>query len=115
MCHVCFQPVGQTRSESVWEHAGPALGAMVPPRPAVMDVRVPVGTTGVELWFERRSSAGISAWDSWYGQNYTFDVIEEGLPIPPRSVVARPGMLIDPGMIRVVEDAASKEEASRSR
>jgi hypothetical protein len=67
----------------------------------------------VELWFERRGPAGISAWDSRYGQNYTFDVSGQGLPIPRRSVAARPETLIDLSKIRVVEDAATKEEAGR--
>ena len=83
------------------------------PRPALLEVPVPVGTTGVELWFERREPAGTSAWDSRYGQNYTFDVSREGLPIPKRSVAARPETLIDLSNIRVVEDAATKEEAGR--
>jgi hypothetical protein len=60
---------------------------------------------------ERREPAGTSAWDSRYGQNYTFDVSREGLPIPKRSVAARPETLIDLSKIRVVEDAATKEEA----
>jgi hypothetical protein len=76
---------------------------------------VPLGTSEVELWFERRGPAGTSAWDSRYGQNYTFDVSGEGLPIPKRSVAARPDTLVDPGKIRVVQDAASKEEAGRGK
>jgi Family of unknown function (DUF6209) len=113
LCHVRFQPAGQTHSESVLEHTGPLVSASGPPRPALLEVAVPAGTTEVELWFERREPAGISAWDSRYGQNYTFDVSGEGLPIPKRSVAARPDTLIDLSKIRVVEDAATKEEAGR--
>ena len=111
LCHVRFQPIGQTHSESVLEHAGPLVGAIESPRPALLEVPVPVGTTEVELWFERRGPAGISAWDNRYGHNYTFDVSGEGLPIPKRSVAARSETLINPSKIRVVEDAATKEEA----
>jgi len=67
----------------------------------------------VELWFERRGPAGTSAWDSRYGQNYTFDVSAEGLPIPKRSVAVRPESLTDLNKIRVVEDTATKMEAGR--
>ena len=73
---------------------------------------MPVGTTEVELWFERRRRGGPSDWDSRYGQNYTFDVCREGLPISTRSV-ARPESLIDLNKIRVVDDTASKVEAGR--
>jgi len=111
--HVRFQPLGQTHSESVLEHEAPVVGAIGSPRPALLELPVPVGTTEVELWFERREPAGISAWDSRYGQNYTFDVSGQGLPIPKRSVAARPEALIDLSKIRVVEDAATKEEAGR--
>jgi len=113
LCHVRFQPVGQTHSESILEHHAPVMGAGVSPYPAPLEVPVPVGTTEVELWFERRGPAGTTAWDSRYGQNYTFDVSGEGLPIPKRSVEARPESLIDLSKIRVVEDTAAKEEAGR--
>ena len=113
LCHVRFQPVGQTHTESVLEYAGPVAGAGGSPRPALLEVQVPMGTTEVELWFERRGPAGTSAWDSRYGQNYTFDVSGEGLPTPKRSVAARAETLIDLNKIRVVEDTATKEEAGR--
>jgi hypothetical protein len=113
LCHVRFQPSGQTLTQSVLEQASPVMGATGSPRPAGLEVAVPVGTTEVELWFERREPAGISAWDSRYGQNYTFDVSREGLPIPKRSVAERPETLIDLSKIRVVEDAATKQEAGR--
>ena len=74
---------------------------------------MPVGTTEVELWFERRRRGGPSDWDSRYGQNYTFDVCREGLPIPTRSVALRRESLIDLNKIRVVDDTATKEEAGR--
>jgi hypothetical protein len=78
-----------------------------------LEVLVPLGTTEVELWFERRGPAGISAWDSRYGQNYTFDVSSEGLPIPTRSVAIRPESIVDLNKVRVVEDTATKKEAGR--
>lgn len=113
LCHVRFQPTGETHTESVLEHATPLVGPSGPPRPALMAVLVPLETTEVELWFERRGPAGISAWDSRYGQNYTFDVSGEGLPIPTRSVAMRPDSLVDFNKVHVVEDTASKEEAVR--
>jgi Family of unknown function (DUF6209) len=83
--------------------------------PALLEVQVPVGTTEVELWFERRELAEITTWDSRYGQNYTFDVSSEGLPIPARSVDTRPESLVDLNKVRVVEDTATKERASRGK
>src|SRR5947209_18504131 len=113
LCYVRFQPVGQTHSESVLEHAAPVVGTSGSARPALLEVPVPVGTTEVELWFERRRPKGPSDWDSRYGQNYTFDVCREGLPIPTRSVALRRESLIDLNKIRVVDDTATKEEAGR--
>jgi hypothetical protein len=109
VCHLRFQPSGRTHSESVLEHARLVLGASGARRAALLEVPVPIGTAEVELWFERREPARTSAWDSRYGQNYAFDVAGEGLPIPKRSVAARPEALIDLNTIRVVEDAATKE------
>jgi hypothetical protein len=113
LCDVRFQPVGQTHTESVLEHVGSVAAASGSPRSALLEVPVPLGTTVVELWFERRGPAGTSAWDSRYGQNYTFDVSGEGLPMPKRSVAARPESRTDLNKIRVVEDAATKKEAGR--
>jgi len=111
LCHVRFQPIGETRTESVLEHAPSFVGAHAAPRPAVLELPVPLGTTEVELWFERRAPAGTSAWDSRYGQNYTFGVSPEGLPIPMRSVALRPDSLVDLDQVRVAEDTATKEDA----
>lgn len=80
LCHVRFQPAGETHSQSVLEHADPVVGAIGPPWLALLEVSVPVGTTEVELWFEKRGPAGASAWDSRYGQNYTFDVSGRAYP-----------------------------------
>ncbi len=113
LCHVRFQPVGQTHTQSVLESVGPVTGAGGSPRPAMLEVQVPMGTTPLELWFERRGPAGTSAWDSRYGQNYTFDVSGDGLADPKRSVAARAETLIDLDKIRVVKDTATKEEAGR--
>jgi hypothetical protein len=76
-----------------------------------MELALPVETTEVGLCFERREPTGVSVWDSRYGQNYTFDVSREGLPIPMRSVAMRPDSLVDLNKVRVAEDTATKEEA----
>ena len=52
-------------------------------------MRIPSGTTGVEIWFEGRGSTGTTSWDSRYGDNYLFPVTEDGLPIPECSVILR--------------------------
>lgn len=56
-----------------------------------LEVRIPVGTTRVELWFKNSTGAGSSceSWDSAFGENYGFDV----LPRAPSAVawVGRPG------------------------
>jgi Family of unknown function (DUF6209) len=101
LCHARFKPVGQIHTESVLSQSSPVVGAIGSTRARALEIPVPLGTTEVELWFERRGPGGDTAWDSRYGQNYTFDVSGEGLPVPKRSVAARPDTLIDPGEIRV--------------
>jgi hypothetical protein len=66
----------------------------------------------VELWFERRGRAGTDGWDSRYGQNYTFPVVRDGLPVPEHSVALRPQAIIDPDRIQVVQDAAAKAQTT---
>jgi hypothetical protein len=75
-------------------------------------VRVPTGSTQVEVWFEDRAPNATTGWDSRYGQNYTFPVSDEGLPIPEPSVELRPGARVDASRINVVEDAASKDQVA---
>ena len=55
-------------------------------------------------------STGTIGWDSRFGQNYTFGVADRGLPIPEQSVVPRAEAEVDASRIRVVEDAAGKEQ-----
>jgi len=73
-------------------------------------VRIPTGTTQVEVWFEGRTPDGTASWDSRYGQNFTFPVAEEGLPIPRQSIAVRADARVDATRMHVVEDAASKEQ-----
>jgi len=47
LCHVRFQPLGQTHTESVLEHQEPVVGAIGSPCPAPFELPVPVGTTEV--------------------------------------------------------------------
>jgi hypothetical protein len=88
---------------------GPGAARAGTPRHVPFEVPVPADATNVELWFERRGTAGTMGWDSRYGQNYSFAVMGEGLPVPEPSVAPRPGAMIDPSKIRVVQDAATKE------
>src|SRR4029079_15326109 len=50
-----------------------------------------------------------------YGQNYTFDVSNDGLPIPARSVDIRPASRVDLAKVRVVEDTATKVDARHGK
>jgi Family of unknown function (DUF6209) len=109
LCHARFNPRGQLYSGRV--AAPPAAfprAASAPHEP--FHVRVPTDAREVELWFESRGPAGTTGWDSRYGQNYVF-VVGEDLPVPQPAVMARPDALVDPGKVRVVEDAATKEQA----
>jgi len=74
----------------------------------VFETVLPDGSALVELWFERRGPTGGDGWDSRYGQNYRFPVVDEGLPIPEQSVIVRREAAIDPTRIQVVQDAAAK-------
>jgi hypothetical protein len=73
---------------------------------------IPAATSSVDIWFERREGTVSTGWDSRYGLNYRFAVTPDGLPVPERSVPLRPGATINPAYIRVVEDTASKAQAS---
>ena len=108
VCHVCFRPGGQSHSAKPLDNAaitGPSK--TVVPR---AEFSVPSDATTVELWFERRAAASTAGWDSKYGQNYTFAVVAEGLPVPEPSVALRAEAAVDPTKINVVEDAAHKEQ-----
>jgi hypothetical protein len=109
VCHVRFSPGDQRRS-------GPVLDTGVAqPQGAQFEVQVPSAATNLEIWFESRGPSGTIGWDSRYGQNYSFAVIGEGLPVPEPSVALRADAVVSPSKIRVVEDAATKEAtASRS-
>ena len=73
--HVLFHPAPDTRTE--------ALAVIRPetadtPHPLMeCELLVRAGTTQLEMWFENGSpmSPG-TAWDSRYGSNYLFDVIQ---------------------------------------
>src|SRR5919199_1331813 len=109
ICHVRFRPGGQHYSGSVLDKRE-GLAQAATPRHAPFEMRIPTDAGEVELWFESRGPTGTSGWDSRYGQNYSFVVIGEGLPVPAPSVVPRADAIKDPAKIRVLEDAAAKEE-----
>jgi len=80
-----FLPGGETFSGSVVSFASTGTGLRVDdPSPGAMEVDVPRGATSVELWF--RNWSGMSypceTWDSNFGQNYRFDVVN-GTPEAP--------------------------------
>ncbi|MEW5742076.1 MAG: DUF6209 family protein [Myxococcota bacterium] len=74
---VRFQPSGQVVEGSVRGFNSPSG---VPNNSyavaAPLDVRIPAGTTSLEVWFKNFTGAGSScvAWDSNLGANYRFDV-----------------------------------------
>lgn len=110
ICHVRFQPSGGQHSGALVAQLGAAHAQAGVPRPLAVEVRIPADTTHLEVWFENRARTGASGWDSRYGQNYSFQVTDNGLPIPERSVVMRADAVIDTSRISVVEDAASKDQ-----
>ena len=109
ICHVRFRPGGQHYSGSVLDKRE-GLAQAATPRHAPFEMRIPTDAGEVELWFESRGPTGTSGWDSRYGQNYSFVVIGEGLPVPEPSVAPRADAIEDPDQIRVLEDAAAKEQ-----
>jgi hypothetical protein len=111
VCHVRFGPAGQRESRPVPPQRGHASDPSAAWRTTPLEILVPAGTRVVELWFERHGSTGATDWDSRYGQNYTFNVVDEGLPVPPQSVVARISTLVDERRIRVLDDRVTKSAA----
>jgi hypothetical protein len=107
VCHVRFYPGGKERSGSLQLRPGASAAG-----PGLFEAIIPPGTSSVEIWFERREGSVATGWDSRYGQNYRFAVTPSGLPVPERSVQVRPEAIVDPKRIRVVEDTASKAQAS---
>lgn len=110
VCHARFEPTGQEHSASLLFSGSVAAGRHGLPRPGLFQTKIPEQSTLVELWFERRGPAGPDGWDSRYGQNYRFPVVEDGLPVPEQSVALRPEAIIDPSRIEVVQDAAAKAQ-----
>jgi hypothetical protein len=112
VCHARFEPEGQEHSKGLEFPTSAALRAQGAARAGLFQTTIPEQSTLVELWFERRGRAGSEGWDSRYGQNYTFPVVRDGLPVPAQSVALRPEAIIDPGRIRVVEDAVAKTQTA---
>ena len=110
VCHVRFQPGGQEHSGPVGHGEG-GLAAGGAAGHGSFAVSVPRDAVVVELWFERRGSDMTIGWDSRYGQNYSLPVVSKGLPIPEPSVAQLSEAAVDNERIRVLEDAASKEES----
>ena len=111
ICHMRFQPSGEQQSGTLLPQAGWSVNAQSgAPRPLACEVQIPERTSQLEVWFEGRAQTETTGWDSRYGQNYTFPVADDGLPIPERSVLLRADAVVDTGRIRVVQDSASKDQ-----
>jgi len=112
LCHLCFQPSGQHQSGAMAPRATAEYPETGAPRPLTCEVQIPSETRQVDVWFEGRIATETSGWDSRYGQNFTFPVTDEGSPVPERSVALRSDARVDATRIRVVEDAASKDQVA---
>ena len=112
MYHLRFQPSGEEHSGRLTAQTGSMRRRDGAVRPLAVEMQIPAATTQVELWFEGRDGERTTGWDSRFGQNYTFGTAEEGVPIPQGSVMLRDNAEINPDCIRVVEDAASKEQVA---
>jgi hypothetical protein len=64
----------------------------------------------MEVWFQRRRPDGGDAWDSCYGCNYSFALVEAGLPVPQPAVEARSTAEVDPDALRLISDEATKQQ-----
>jgi len=111
VCHMLFQPTGEERGGKLQQPTA-ALPSEQRRRLASIEIAVPRETTALELWFERLGPTGTTGWDSRYGQNFRFPVTDTGLPVPEASVHVRSGANVDPARIHVVDDAASKAQAT---
>lgn len=110
ICHVRFVPGGQSHTGTVPKTVVPSAHTVQ--RDSALAFGVPSDATNVEIWFERRGAESTLGWDSRYGQNYSFAVVAEGLPVPEPSVAPRAEAVVDRGRIRVVDDAASKKKVA---
>jgi uncharacterized protein DUF6209 len=106
ICHIRCSPSGAELGGSLQASVLTNQGSM--PRLAWLEAQLPSDTTRIEVWFERRGPTGTTGWDSRYGQNYTFALASEGLPVPEPAVSLRPDAVVDANRIRVVDDTASK-------
>jgi len=110
VCHARFRPEGQEHSASLKFPARISTLVQGMPRPGLFQTSIPEQSTLVELWFERRGTTGPEGWDSRFGRNYRFPVVDHGLPVPEQSVELRSGAIVNPNRIRVVQDAAAKTQ-----
>jgi hypothetical protein len=103
-----FLPGGQIRHATLRGRRAPRAA------PFAAEIAVPPETKQVELWFQCTDETGETIWDSCYGENYRFDVVRPR-PRPTDSLHLRQGVVLDPALICVAEDAAVKENAFHSR
>ncbi|MBV9577549.1 MAG: hypothetical protein JO057_03045 [Chloroflexi bacterium] len=111
VCHVLFQPGGE-QGRGTLQPAAAAASSEQRRRSATFEIAVPPETTSLEVWFERIGPSGTTGWDSRVGQNFRFPVTQTGLSVPEASVNVRSGAGVDPIRIHVVDDAASKAQAT---
>ena len=112
VCHARFEPGGQEHSATLQFPSRIVSQSQSVPRPGLFETTIPEQSTLVELWFQRRSPTGPDGWDSRYGQNYRFPIVDDGLSVPAESVPLRPDAIIDPSRIELVQDAAAKAHTS---
>src|SRR6478672_671143 len=87
------------------EMANGNIRILNPPIPIPLSVPVPPDAMGVEVWFVNTGLFGDKAWDSRYGQNYTFGVAQAG---PAQPVSFRAGALRHPSMVNVLNWRVNK-------
>ena len=81
----------------------PEGGMIVALQPAPFAFFVPPDTTQLELWFHNYYdvSAGCSAWDSRFGNNYWFEIAGDPPREPKEPVIYRWGAIPAPDMVNV--------------
>ena len=102
-----FHPNGGVFSGSLLQRIGSPSGIVTTLQPIPWVVSVPFDAAQVELWFHNfyQVSSRCDAWDSRFGQNYWFDVVQRG---PSQPVIYRAGASPRLDMVNAFELAVTK-------